>query len=951
MMVMSSCDFESPSDFKTPTWFIDLKFPLVQSKYGLDGIVDNKQIFSTPDSLGMQIVFGDTLPKTAIQDSYLEVEVDAEVPYSGTPASSPNLSVTVDTTINVSIPFTPGALTDINGIPFAIPPTSDQQIFASTWNNIVAAFDTTFPSVQIDLPAIDEETLPTFITEVSGVLIKANAFGDSSYFKSTIINNGMPTALTGSRFSMFTGSSISPDTLADHTKDSVDTDETFAKTTYIADRQLKDAIRILFDFDVAAHPNNTDTLTISAGDLIQVDFSIQMRIAGVDSAVVEIQEYEMPTDLDPVTFPSTVEIYSGLFKTGTSFGINEIAISNLKSTYPFYMDFIMNFRNFVPPASGGDSVKVDTALHNDYTTYSKTFNIDGYSFVNPAGADSALSELIIDLTARLRNQTAYIPLDGSELGNLTINVTVEELHFQSLEANIIESFPPSTQNIAGMPTGFTGMAFTGVTFEFDMINSIDLPVKLDVDMVGYNTLGDSSTVEVRATIAKPSEYGSDSTRTIIRMSKIGTTVLSYATTDAATWTDSVTTPPSEGTSTIVDLLSFNPATMIVRSAARIDGRGTIVGGATIGGEYRMVAPFEVVMEPMTFISTTETPIEEMSHDVRNRIRSSLFYAELTSTVINSIPVGGEISILLSNKNLFPLDTTQAMLSIFRDTLAATDPSWSVTDSIYVIDKCQRLNPDSSASDLYIFSVMNDFSECVDNMVYLVKYNPTGKDTVISYVDTLLSIVLPDPVEFYSDTSTVGHEGQVMTPGFISYASEMDTTDLFLLTDYGEHYTAPRFHLNGTYGKSVYLTSQDNMDISTFMTFRLSSTGMFTSAPNEIVLLYPNGGETLTSGDDYTIKWKTYGTVDEVDIHYSTGKNPSESDWVEIVSGEANGDSLEWSPIEQSDSVRIRVRDPNSYDEEKGRYIAEDISGWYFTVSSGRGAKLAGKGTSGKGFNR
>ncbi len=951
MLVVNSCDFESPSDFKTPTWFIDLKFPLVQSKYGLDGIVDNKQIFPTADSLGMQLVFGDTLPKTAIEDSYLEVELDAEVPFAGTPATSPNLSVTVDTTITVSIPFTPGALVDINGIPFTVPPTSDQQILASTWNDIVAAFDTTFPAVEIPLPEIDESALPEFITEVSGVLIKANVSGDSSYFKSDISNNGMPTAVTNPRFSMFTGSSISPDTLADHTKATVNKDESFEKTTYIADKQLKDAIRILFDFDVASYPNNTDILTINTGDMIQVDFSIQIRIAGVDSAVVEIEEYDMPTEMDPVSFPSTIEIYSGIFKTGTGFGINEIAISNLKSTYPFYMDFIMNFRNFVPPATGGDSVKVDTALHNDYSTYSKTFAIDGYSFINPAGADSALSQLVIDLTARLRDQTAYIPLDGSELGNMTIDVTVDELHFESLEANIIESFPPSTQNIAGMPTGFTGMAFTGVTFEFDMINSIDLPVKLDVDMVGYNTLGDSSTVEVRATIAKPSDYGSDSTRTIIRMSKIGTTVLSYATTSSTTWTDSVTTPPSEGTSTIVDLLSFNPATMIVRSAARIDGRGTISGGATIGGEYRMVAPFEVMMEPMTFISTTETPIEEMSHDVRNRIRSSLHYAELTSTVINSIPVGGEISILLSNKNLFPLDTTQAMLSIFRDTLAATDPAWDVTDSLYVINKCQRLNPDSSASDLYIFSVMNDFTECVDNMVYLVKYNPTGKDTVISYVDTLLKVLLPDPLEYYSDTSTVGHEGQVMTPGVVSYASEMDTTDLFLLTDYGEHYTAPRFHLNGTYGKSVYMTSKDNMDISTFMTFRLSSTGMFSSAPNEIVLLYPNGGETLTSGDDYTIKWKTYGTVDEVDIHYSTGKNPSENDWVEISSGEANVDSLEWTPNAVSDSVRVRVRDPNSYDEEKGKYIAEDISGWYFSVSSGRAAKLAGSRSIGKGFNR
>ena len=955
LLFIAACDFESPSDFKTPTWFIDLKFPLVSEKYTLDGIVDNKQIFPTADSVGMQLIFEDTLPKTSINASYLEVPVGAEVVFTGTPAMSPNLTVIVDTIINVTIPFTPGALTDIFGVPFTIPPTGNQQIFASTWNDIVAAFDTTFPPIQIGLPAIDESQLPVFITEVSGVMIQDDSNSDSSYFYSYIENNGLLTDVTGTRFSMFTGSSISPDTLADHQLNAVPKDENFERRTLIGNQQLKESIRMLFDFDVAAYPNNTDTLTIWEGDSVQVNFAIRIRIAGVDEAVVEIAEYDMPTELDPVTFPSTVEIYSGVFKSGTGFGINEIVISNLKSTYPFYMDFIMNFRNFVPPSGSMDSVKVDTALYRDYATYSKTFPIDGYTFSNPAGADSALSELVIDLTARLRAQTAYIPLDGSELGNLTINVEVEELHFASLEANIIESFPTSTQNIAGMPTGFSGMAFTGVSFEFDMINSIDLPVQLDVDMVGYNTLGDSSVVEVRATIAKPSTYGSDSTRTIIRMSKIGTTVLSYATTDAAAWTDSITTPPSEGTSTIVDLLSFNPSVMVVRSSARIDGRGTIVGGATIGGQYRMVAPFEVMMEPMTFISVNETPISEMAHDVRSRIRSSLVYAELTSTVTNSIPISGEISILLSNKNLFPLDTTQEMLSIFRDSMAVQEPGWSITDSLYVINKCSRLNPDSSAADVYIFSVMNDFSECIDGVVYLVKYNLTGKDTVISYVDTLLKVILPEPAAYYSDTSTVGHPGQVATPGVVSYTSVMDTNRLFLLTDYGDHYTAPRFHLNGSNGKSVYLTSEDYIDIRTFMIFRLSSTGMIEPAPDEIIMLYPNGGETLTSGNEYTIKWKTYGTVSTIDVDYVIGSNPSESDWEVITSKENNIDSLSWTPTEESDSVRIRIRDPNSLNEKTGKYKTEDISGWYFSVTGGRAAKIAGAKSdtrySGKGFNK
>ena len=158
------------------------KIPLVQEKYTLDGIVDNKQIFSTDDSLGMQLIFEDTLPKTSIDASYLEVDVGAEIEYEGTPQTAPSLTVVVDTTIDVTIPFIPGVLMDIDGMPFTVPPTSDRQILASTWNDIIALFDTTFPVVQIDLPEIDESELPEFITEVSGVMIQDDGSSDSSFF-------------------------------------------------------------------------------------------------------------------------------------------------------------------------------------------------------------------------------------------------------------------------------------------------------------------------------------------------------------------------------------------------------------------------------------------------------------------------------------------------------------------------------------------------------------------------------------------------------------------------------------------------------------------------------------------------------------------------------------------------------------------------------------------------
>ncbi|MDP7527434.1 MAG: hypothetical protein V1256_06075 [Candidatus Neomarinimicrobiota bacterium] len=897
-----------------PTWYVDIQLPLLQERYDLEGMVDSVQIFLTPDS-GMQLVFEDTLPSTSIDPDWLEVPVGAEIVYAGTPTNISEEAVV--TTINVSIPFASEGLIDINQIPFTVPPASDRQISAEIWNNLVANFnEILLPDTAIDLSSfIVTDELP-FITEISGLMIQDDGSSDSSYFFSSITNNGMLTDVTDVRFIMLTGASTSPNTLANHEQSTVLKNDTFTKTTTIGGQQLEESIRMLYDFDVSPHGNDEDTLTISAGDSVQINCQIRIRIAGIDTAVVEIAEYNMPTELAPVIFPSTIEIYSGIFKTGTSSGINEIVISNLRSSYPFYMDFIMDFRNFVPPPSGGDPVKVDTALFKDYATYSDTFRVDGYTFLNPAGADSALSKLDIDLTVRLREQTAYMPMDGSELGNMTINVDVESLHFESLEANIIKSFPPSVQDIDGMPSGFSGMTFTAVQFEFDMVNQIDLPVALDVDMIGVNTIGDTSQVAVRAAIAQPSDYGSDSTKTIIRLSKLGTTVLSYATANASTWTDSVTTPPAEGTSTIVDLMSFNPATITVNSASRIHGEGVIVAGATIGGTYRMIAPFEVRMDSMTFIPVARTPIDEVDHSTRNRIRSTLSHAALTTHVVNSI-VDGELSILHSNSIFFPLDTTTEMLAIYRDTLIAHEDLLEGED-LYVVTNCEAMNLDSG--DVYIFNVMDDFSKCVDGLVYLVKSSGSSVDTLVSYIDTLTTIILPKPTRFYGTAPPV--YGSASTPGDTTHSSIMSAEKIRLLTDFGDHFVVPRFRLNGD--TLAFLSTSDNIDVTSTLTFRISSTGMLEEAQDEIVITYPNGGETLSKGQNSVIRWKTFGEISTVKIGYYNVNPDSTITNFSIASDTANVDSFLWSvPDATLNKVRIYISDLNS--------SVSDSSGWFFKI--------------------
>ena len=77
---------------------------------------------------------------------------------------------------------------------------------------------------------------------------------------------------------------------------------------------------------------------------------------------------------------------------------------------------------------------------------------------------------------------------------MNVDVGIKGLHFESMEANVIQEFPPTEFSIAGMPLGFSGMQFVDTKLEIEMYNGIRLPVVLDFDMIGINQKGDTSKV-------------------------------------------------------------------------------------------------------------------------------------------------------------------------------------------------------------------------------------------------------------------------------------------------------------------------------------------------------------------------------------------------------------------------------------------------------------------------
>ena len=936
---MLSC-LKNPTKFEMPTWFFDLTFPLVQEKFSFEKMVDNKQIFSTPDSIGMQLMFEGSLPDTSIGTDILEVTLNQNIQFSQPAISGPNLPFSLDTTINLAIPIAPGGkLTNSVGQVFSVPPSSNQTVTQAVWNGIASAFDTTI-QITINLPEIPSNQLPSFIKSIDGMQIAADAGSEVSDFKSTFTNKGLPTNVSNPTASLVTDITSPVKTLAQHTQSSIVKDASFGPTTTsLSQDSLGNAIRMDIGFGIASTSNAT--VTINSGDSVQVNMAIQLRIAGLDSAIVEVTKSELPMDIPKITFPSDIEIYGGVLKSPSGFEVNEIKLNSLTSSYPLNVDFKMNFKNFLPPA-GKDSTKLDTVLKKG-SSISKTYNLDGYTFYNPASKDSALKNLTLDVSAILPAQNAKLALDGSNVGGVSLDIALKKLHFENLEANIIQAFPTTEFSISGMPLGFSGMEFVDTKLEIEMFNGIRLPVVLDFDMVSVNQKGDTMKVNALSTLGSPSTAG-DTAKTIVRLSNIGTTTLKYKSPSSLSYFDSITVSPGDGESTIVDLMSSNPSVFVVKSRARIDGRGTLESGMSIGGKYRMLSPFEVIMGPMTFISVTNTPVPEMDHTNRNNIRATMQSASMDFTIENKIPSGGDLSMLMSNIPFFPLDTTITALSAYKDSLVIKK-GWSSSDSVYIVSKCDSLNPE--IGNYYIFEVMDDFSDCIDGMSYIVKTKGLGLDTVVSYVDTLLKIPLPEPISFHPVTNSGVHAGQVKQGGFATYSSPLTTARIRLMTSPQQPYMAPRFFLQGSNGKKVYFSTADYLDINSNVTFTLSSTGMTSTIHPEIVVKYPNGGQTISKDAAIIIKWKSYGNVDSVNVDYFAGTKPdvnTDEGWTSIAKEVKNIDSLSWTPASTNginsmaeslrDSIRIRIKSTNGK--------TRDMSGWYFEISHGGSSEVSTK---------
>ena len=943
----AGCDFQDVSEFEIPTWNVTLTIPLLHEWYPLSNIVDDSVIQSSGDSIFIE--FGGELPKDSINADYLQIPLEMSVGFADTtvgPSAGDIFSgYTFTLTDTIPIGETMESMSVIN---WANPPAtvqfpsaSIQKIDGQSWNLVADAIELTLGQTELDTTLFDSEELFAeipFISEIIGIFIGGDA-GDN-YYQSVFENIDLPVDIDSTWALLLSG----VDTLADHETNTLAITESIDSTTSLVDQALGEAIGFNFGFTLQRVADD-DTLTIPAGDELDMLMGISMGIQDLDYARVVVTEASLmdPDDMEPISFDqASIEaedcavsgVYGGSFAEGTSNvpKVNIIGVSDVFSTFPFGINFGIEFENFVDPDDS--SLSFEHTL--DAVPWEDEEKLDGWAFINPDNPDPQnptipLDSLMIIPTVTTVAGTVDVDLDGSEW-IFSLGVDVYPLEFGSLMADLDCAFPPQTQEIDDIPQGFTGMSFGEVILEFTMYNQIRLPLSLNLDLIGIGNTGDSVQVVVDADLGIPAVVG-DTAKTILRLSSIGTVVQIYDSINDSLPSSADTISALEGeTNTIVDLMALNPSQMIVDATAGIEGLGSLDQNAAFWGEYNLIAPFSVIMDTITFVPVTSTPVTEMDHETRNQFRASVKGASMTTRIINGLPISGEMAIIFSDRDLFPLDRKAETLQTIADSL-----QWS--DSLYIVASCSTLKP--SNDDMYIFNVMNDSSDCIEGVAYLIRGVPASRDTVYSFVDTLLKIVLPTPDEYYGQGDPGGSPGMVKTPGDTVVVSEIDSNKITMLSSLGDHYINNMTRFYGTEGEAVFFSTRDTLEILSYISFTLQSTGMLEEAQDELVITYPNGNESLVQDSTIVIRWRSLGdevSGQNVELFISDLEEPDiaqDEDWESISGGAiSNADSMIWTPgaSDVDDILWLKICN------EDGSLC--DQSGWHFEITSSGGRMVS-----------
>ncbi|MEE9466663.1 MAG: hypothetical protein V3W14_13930, partial [Candidatus Neomarinimicrobiota bacterium] len=567
-------------------------------------------------------------------------------------------------------------------------------------------------------------------------------------------------------------------------------------------------------------PQATGDVIIAAGTDPEISFTVILKVGGVDSLAIRTAQVSlMPGAPDPLPLPGDIEIVRGILRSGVDSPINEITLSNLSNTLPFDINFQLTFPNFASDITGADSLIMGPwSLVDGQAPIDTTVSMAGFMFHNPA-SDSAIEAFEYQLTADLTEKDIVLPLDGSALGAFQAEFSIGDLYFDEITGNFALEFPTVPTTIDKIPTGFTGFLFDRLALELHLYNQIALPVVLSLDMRGLNDKGDTVEVPIVAPMNYPGaeSWSGNPAYTVVRMDEtsVRTYWLPSGETEISEALDS-TVVSNQGQS-IVDVMNMAPDTLKVGGSAIIKGEGSVVAGASVWGEFELIAPFAFILpHAITFLPVGATPVAPMDSSTREQIQTALLSASLTSQVTSDFPIGGNINMLISDSTLFPLAYDEL------DKLAA-----GIAETVYTnYDTTIYTNlQDALAAD----SIMG-----ISHIVFFPETTTQGQATARSgiratrieffisstdsapafWVGRMFDMNIPPPAE-------VDDQGYVVTPGDTTQVIALDAGRVAWLASDKTVYLKPLITFDATNGART-IQSTNSIDFVAYITFELAS---------------------------------------------------------------------------------------------------------------------------------
>ncbi len=818
-ILVGACDFKLLESPEMPHWGVSITLPLINKNYPFTNVADSITIFEDTTSKELQIEFSDTLQKTTIGGDYLYVDL----PVSAENPDPVNVSVDApsasdfepqDTTINVT--FALDELLASGPYPgLSFPQDNDFSIDSTTWNTKIV-----LPPVS----PMEQDVGPLELVDVNSMLppggiIKEVNFmvlsdeGGINKFVTSVENQGFPTSVDSISIQ------LSSDPLeTTHFRATLDPDSTYYDSTDLKSQRM--GTELAFGIRMELPKVTTPFVTIAGGTDPAILLSLTLGIGGLDSLGVTTADTTLdPGELPSLSLPADIMITKGIFKDTLDANLNRILLSGLWSTYPFEMEFQVLFPNFANRSTGNTVAFGPYRLRPDQAAIADTILLDeSIKFYNPADTTQPIDAFIYQVDVRVPVQEVVLPLADDETWAFNAGFGMKDFWFESISGIFDVTFPTADTQIDNVPKGFAGFEFDRLELRLNLHNTIQLPVFLDLMMLGLTERGDTGYVPILSELNIPIVDG-DTAHTLIIMDKQPARTYWYDMFDTVAHVPDTLPSMGQNGMSIVDMLNMAPDTLKIGGSAIVKGEGDIAAGRAVWGEFELVAPFAfIIPHTITFLPADITPVAPMDSSTREQIQTALLSASLTSIVTSNFPIAGNIDMLVSDSTLFPL----AFDELDQLTAGIPETVYTTYDTTVYTSLADALEADSitGISHIVYYPESSSAGQATARSgirATRVEFFASGNDSTPAFwVGRLFDIEIPAA----GVDDTWGHVDPDM-PGDTTQVIALDVERVNWLTSDKTVYLKPMISFYQTTGART-VQSTNSLDFAAYVTFEMSS---------------------------------------------------------------------------------------------------------------------------------